>query len=55
MSLALGTAINALAGEITAVFHSHVGWRVGRSLRGRVGGGRSLYSGRMKEGGAERG
>lgn len=24
MGLALGTAIDALAGEITAVFHSHV-------------------------------
>jgi len=26
MSLALGASVDALAGEITAVFHSHVEW-----------------------------
>lgn len=62
MSLALGTAVDALAGEIAAVFHSHVGWRRWWSEGlGGVGyrwmdecevhtrGGRALCKGRVKE------
>lgn len=45
MSLALGTAVDALAGKIAAIFHSHVGWKLVGERWSRISLDRSVCGG----------